>query len=203
MKKSDSLVSAYVTNLTGYAAGRLVGEWVSFPTTSEEMHAVVSRIARPGDELFVTDYDSSREWVAKALLRCGEFPDLSELNFLAAKLDDLTSWELDIFEAAVEMGDYGYSLADLIDLTDSLDSFDLLEGVEDEEDLGRYYVEELDALEVPDYLLSYFDFAAYGRDIYMEDNGGFVTGGYLHRLDDGTHDYTGVEDIPGEYLLDV
>ena len=35
----------------------------------------------------------------------------------------------------------------------------------DDETLGRIYVEDMELLDVPDNVLPYFDFEAYGRDI--------------------------------------
>ena len=40
----DYPFAAFVTNLGKYNEGELVGEWVKFPTTPEEMQAVFQRI---------------------------------------------------------------------------------------------------------------------------------------------------------------
>ena len=40
----DCVFEAYVTNLGKYNEGALVGEWVKFPTTPEEMQEVFKRI---------------------------------------------------------------------------------------------------------------------------------------------------------------
>ena len=50
---------AFVTNLGKYNEGELVGEWVEFPITNEEMQEVFKRIGIGGryEEWFITDYE--------------------------------------------------------------------------------------------------------------------------------------------------
>lgn len=53
--------------------------------------------------------------------------------------------ELEEFEAALEMDDHCGSLQELINLTDNLDCYDFMPDISDEEALGKYYLQELDA----------------------------------------------------------
>ena len=55
----DTPFEAYVTNLGKYNEGRLVGEFLKFPTTTEEVQALLKRIGIDGvryEEIFITDY---------------------------------------------------------------------------------------------------------------------------------------------------
>ena len=52
----------------------------------------------------------------------------------------------------------------MINLTQNLDCFEFYAGVEDDETLGRIYVEDMEP-SMPEHLLNYFDYEAYGRDI--------------------------------------
>ena len=77
-----------------------------------------------------------------------------------------------------------------------------LDGVEDDETLGRIYVEDMEAIDVPEHLLNYFDYEAYGRDIRLEEDGHFAPGGYV--LNNGgqfIEHYHGIEDIPDEHKV--
>lgn len=52
--------AAFVTNLSKYSEGKLVGEWVAFPTTKEKMDAVLEKIGvGTGEyqEYFLSAYD--------------------------------------------------------------------------------------------------------------------------------------------------
>ena len=75
---------AFITNLGKYNEGFLVGEWVKFPVTNEEMQAVFRRIGigRRYEEWFITDYDCPEAAIGKVL---GEYESLSELNYLAGR----------------------------------------------------------------------------------------------------------------------
>lgn len=61
----DYPFAAFITNLGKYNEGSLVGEWVKFPTTAEELQKVFERIGigskddfgQPYEEWFITDYD--------------------------------------------------------------------------------------------------------------------------------------------------
>ena len=50
----------------------------------------------------------------------------------------------------MDSGQHCGSVQDLINLTQNLDCYDLHPGVDNEEMLGRLYVEDMESLEVPD-----------------------------------------------------
>ena len=71
----------------------------------------------------------------------------------------------------------------------------------DDETLGRIYVEDMELLDVPDNVLPYFDFEAYGRDMRINEGGHFAPTGYLIRSGDFKEVYHGIEDIPAEHRI--
>ena len=115
----------------------------------------------------------------------------------------MTPSEYEQFQAAIEMGDHTRSLEDLINLTYNLDCYDVYPGIHDHDDLGRYYIEELGAMEIPSYLESYFDYEAYGRDVALEEGGEFTDFGYVRDTGDRFYEeYDGqIESIPEEYRV--
>ena len=84
----DCPFEAYITNLGKYNEGELVGEWVKFPTTSEDLQKVFERIGigskddfgNPYEEWFISDYDCYVDGLYEML---GEYESLDELNYLA------------------------------------------------------------------------------------------------------------------------
>ena len=70
------------------------------------------------------------------------------MNYLASKLDDMSQDEYERFQAAMEIGDHTGSIQELINLTENLDCYDIYPDIHDHDDLGRYYIEELDAMQV-------------------------------------------------------
>jgi hypothetical protein len=55
----DCPFEAFITNLGKYNEGELVGEWVKFPTTSEELQKVFERIGIGSKDDFGNPYE---EW---------------------------------------------------------------------------------------------------------------------------------------------
>ena len=180
-----SLFEAYITNLGKYNEGELVGETLKFPTTTEEVQALLKRIGVDGvryEEFFITSFDG----------------DVLGLYLLS----ELDQGELEKFEAVIDSGEHTSSVADLINLAQNLDCYEFYPGVEDDETLGRIYVEDMEAIDVPEHLLNYFDYEAYGRDIRLEEDGHFAPGGYV--LNNGgqfIEHYHGIEDIPDEHKV--
>ena len=188
--------------------GELVGEWVKFPTTSEELQKVFERIGigskddfgNPYEEWFISDYDCYVDGLYEKL---GEYENLDELNYLASKLDELDDHDYNHFQAAMQISDYTGSIKDVINLIDNLDKYEIYPGVESNADLGHYYIEELGMMEVPDYLADYIDYEAYGRDVAINEMGQFTDYGYVRDTQESfTEYYDGDrENIPDEYRV--
>ena len=204
----DYPFAAFITNLGKYNEGELVGEWVKFPTTAEEMKEVFKRIGigqkddfgQPYEEWFITDYDC---YVDGLYDKLGEYENLDELNYLASKLDEMSESEYAQFQAGMEMGDHCGSLQEIINLTENLDCYEIYPDIEDYDDLGRYYIEELDAMQVPEHLKNYIDYEAYGRDVAMDENGSFTDQGYVWDTGSSFHEFYDGErgSIPDEYRV--
>jgi antirestriction protein len=204
----DCPFEAFITNLGRYNEGDLVGEWVKFPTTPEELQSVFDRIGiganddfgNPYEEWFISDYDC---YVDGLYSKLGEYANLDELNYLASKLEEFSDSEYEHFQAAMQISDYTGSLQELINLTENLDKYDVYPDINDHDDLGRYYIEELDAMSVPEHLKNYIDYEAYGRDIALDEAGQFTDYGYVRDTQDRFEEvYDGnIENIPDEYQL--
>ena len=200
--------AAFITNLGKYNEGELVGEWVKFPTTAEELKEVFKRIGigqrddfgQPYEEWFITDYDC---YVDGLYDKLGEYENLDELNYLASKLDEMSDSEYAQFQAGMEMGDHCGSLQEIINLTENLDCYEVYPHIEDYDDLGRYYIDELEVMQVPEHLQNYIDYEAYGRDVAMDENGSFTDQGYVRDTGDRFCEYYDGErgSIPDEYRV--
>ena len=204
----DYPFAAFITNLGKYNEGELVGEWVKFPTTAEELKEVFKRIGigqkddfdQSYEEWFITDYDC---YVDGLYSKLGEYENLDELNYLASKLDEMDQSDYAKFQAAMEIGDYTSSLQEIINLTENLDCYEVYPNIEDYDDLGRYYLEEREVSKVPAHLQNYIDYEAYGRDVALEENGTFTDQGYVWDTRETFHEYYDGErgSIPDEYRV--
>ena len=204
----DYPFAAFITNLGKYNEGELVGEWVKFPTTAEEMKEVFKRIGigqkddfgNPYEEWFITDYDC---YVDGLYDKLGEYESLDELNYLASKLEEMSDSEYAQFQAGMEIGDHCGSLQEIINLTENLDCYEIYPNIEDYDDLGRYYIDELEVMQIPEHLQNYIDYEAYGRDVAMDENGSFTDQGYVRDTGDRFCEYYDGErgSIPDEYRV--
>jgi antirestriction protein len=197
-----SAIEAFATNLERYNEGFLDGEFLKLPATTEEVQALFQRIHVDGvqyEEIFITEYETDVSGLYDCL---PEYADLDELNYLASLLDDLDEGDREKFEAALSYGEYTGSLKDLINLAQNLNCYEYYPGICNEDDLGRYMIDEMGALEVPDYLQNYIDYEAYGRDVSLEDGGTFTENGYIVDTGDRFVElYTDRDDLPEEYKI--
>ena len=172
---------------------------MQFPTDAETVQAALKKIGIDGiryEEIFIADYDGSMPQLYDHL---GEYESIDELNHLACVLSELDEYELEKFEAVMDSGEYTGSVKDLINLAQNLDSYNFYPDIHSEEDLGRMYIQELEAVQVPEHLIDYIDYEAYGRDVRINEGGHFAPGGYVTG-DHGSfvEHYHGREDIPDE-----
>ena len=168
-------ISAYVTNLGKYNEGELVGAWVDFPASDEEIAEVLARIEIGPDyeEYFITDYETDI-----TIDGLGEYTSIDELNEIAEKLDALDDYTAEIVEAL--LGD-GYDLDAAIDAADDCIYYD---GCSNMADVAERYADETGLLDsIPDNLRYYFDFEALGRDMDLEGHFIATDSGYIEVLD--------------------
>lgn len=165
-------LKAFVTNLGKYNEGVLCGMWVYFPIDEDEFsEKILPSIGVDGkryEEWFITDYECELDGVAEYL---GEYPSLEDINILAEALDN---WDENYAQAVVDVYNFDY----IINYTQ--DDF-LFVDAETDEDIGRYYFEEVETVDsnVPEWIIRYFDYEAYGRDIRFTSDGGFSNNGYF------------------------
>ena len=190
-----------MTNLGKYNEGQLVGAPLKFPTTTEAVQDLLKRIGIDGvryEEIFITEFESD---VLGLYDHLGEYESIDELNHLACLLSELSQDELAVFEAVMDSGEYTGSVKDLINLSQNLDSYSFYSDVHTEEDLGQMYLQELEAVPVPEHLIDYIDYEAYGRDARINEGGHFAPGGYVQGGHSFTEHYHGIEDIPDEHRV--
>ena len=154
------MINIYLTNLGKYNEGYLVGEWVKLPVDDSELEEVKKRIGINDyyEEWFITDYETDIDG-----LKIGEYEDIEYLNELA----EIAEKDPDILAALVYQG--YTSIEDIKAHEDDVFYITTPDGFESEEyAVGYYYAIECSCLNIPDELINYFDFEAYGRDIMLE-----------------------------------
>ena len=164
-------LSVFITNLGKYNEGELVGEWVDLPVSNAELQDVLKRIGisdQPDEygnyyeEYFITDYETDLDG-----LEVGEYDSINHLNKLAESIENLSAWELKVYENALEAG-----FIDADDIEDfNPDDFSLYEDVKTRSDLATAEIESLygDTSRMPrETLEEYFDYEAYGETMRID-----------------------------------
>ena len=178
-----------------------MGAPLKFPTTTEAVQNLLKQIGIDGiryEEIFIASYDGPMPQLHKHL---GEYESIDELNHLACLLSELDKDELAAFEAVMDSGEYTGSVKDLINLSQNLDSYNFYSDIHTEEELGRMYIQELEAVQVPEHLIDYIDYEAYGRDVRINEDGHLAPGGYVVGGGSFVEHYHGIEDIPEEHRV--
>ena len=178
-----------------------MGAPLKFPTTTEAVQDLLKQIGIDGiryEEIFIASYDGPMPQLHKHL---GEYESIDELNHLACLLSELDKDELAAFEAVMDSGEYTGSVKDLINLSQNLDSYNFYSDIHTEEELGRMYIQELEAVQVPEHLIDYIDYEAYGRDVRINEDGHLAPGGYVVGGGSFVEHYHGIEDIPDEHRV--
>jgi len=160
------MLKGFITNLGKYNEGELVGEWIEFPITEDELEEVFERIGinEEYEEYFFTD------WECEFDTGLGEYESVEKVSNLAEALERV---DADTVEAIIEAT--GYSLEYAIDHVDDVafyqgqTLYDLAYDLVNE----CYFTKD-----TPEVLKNYFDYSAFARDLgfdgYTEVTGGVI-----------------------------
>lgn len=209
----------FITNLGKYNEGDLVGEWIDFPISDEELEKVKDRIGinENYEEWFFTDYESDFD-VTDFL---GEYESIDHLNEIAEALNSIE--EDGMKEAVDAVISEGYDVLDAIEKVSDGDVIvfdDIYNDMSNEEEaIGYYFVDAVGGVEELDKKTRemYIDYAALGRDVrieyYQADEEDPETAGEYWCGDENASDeeigeevfesYGDIEEIPNsEYYFD-
>ena len=142
------MLNIYLTNLSAYNNGQLVGEWMELPFTPQQYSECLKRIGNP-EETFITDYDSDMG------VTVGEFDNVFALNDLVKESE---VYDADLIAAIIECG---YSLEDAIDMAGDVIFYPGMELI----DVAYEIVEEY---ALPEIAQMYFDYEAFTRDLKIQ-----------------------------------
>lgn len=157
------MLKGFITNLGKYNEGELVGEWITFPISEEELEDVLLRIGinEEYEEFFFTD------WECEFDTGLGEYESLAQVNELAEQLE---AADIEVVKAIIEAT--GYSLEYALD---HADDYVFYEGMS-LEDVAYEIVEE--CYDLPEIAQRYFNYEAFARDLgfdgYVEVDGGVI-----------------------------
>lgn len=154
------------------------GRWLDLPMDADDLAETLKTIAAAmGDtdpEWAIHDYEWGDTFDGGVI---GEYDNIEDLNEYAQRLEDLDKWQLETYAAAVEY--WGREYVDI----DDIDEYNLYPDITDACDLGHYWAVEIGGYDLAKMgsLANYIDYAAFGRDINMETDGGFTSYGWIEK----------------------
>lgn len=205
-----SALKGFITNLGLYNEGDLVGEWIEFPISDEDLEAVKKRIGidENHEEWFFTDYESDFDGFDIDFL--GEYESIDHLNEIAEALESIDNDGMS--EAVGALLSDGYDVQDAIEKVSDGDVImfdDIYNDMSNmEEAIGYYFVDAIGGIEELDKKTRemYIDYAALGRDVrieyYQADEGDPETAGEYWCGDENASDQEIGEAIVDELGFD-
>ena len=157
-----------------------IGAHLCLPAANSEIQDAIEK-ARVNDEhpnFIVMDYECEQDYLNELLPKKSS---LDELNYLARRLSGMNGFEKAAYEGVVEM-ENDPDLVKLINLTYNLDNCNVVFEAHNDEQLGKFYVENdfiEELINVPDKVLRYIDYEKVGRVRREDENGVFTKNGYV------------------------
>jgi hypothetical protein len=173
-------IKGFITNLGKYNEGELIGQWIDFPVSDDDLQEVLKNIGccyydeeceyiNTGyEEFFFTDWETDFDD------NFGEYESIEDVNEIAEKLAE---WDDDLFSAACEI----WGINEILD--DDPDDYYLYSDINNDYDLGYYWIEESGCYDTSTIgaLANYIDYEGFGRDVRFESNGGFTSYGWIEK----------------------
>ena len=152
------MLKGYITNLGKYNEGYLIGEWITFPVSEEDLEEVLERIGinEQYEEYFFTDWENDYG----IEFNFGEYESIDHINEVIEAIENLDFSELELLKAVCECE----GLPDLEEFNP--DSYIWYEGMTLEE--VAYDIAEAYETKGNEFLFRYFDYEALARDLSIE-----------------------------------
>ena len=196
--------SVLIDSRTRFETGIPGGVWLSMPTTTEQLHEAMKSVgitAKNPQDFFINGFANTEQQPFDVPLPVIQSASLDELNYLGNLLSMLGDEDREKFAAAVTLGEYAGNIKDLINLAQNLDCYWIYPSVHNEEEYGRYLVDELEEPELPEEAKKYFMYEEYGRDASINDDGMFTEKGYIYNNRNTFTEWYDGRDVPQEYRV--
>ena len=179
----NAIVKGYITNLGKYNEGVLAYKLISFPISDGELDEALKSIGcKYVDEKGVVHNDFYEEfffsdWECEIPFDFGEFPNISEINDIAERVEALPEHEQEVLGVILE--EHTSNIDEALRIVEN-DSYITWWDCDCMADVAERMAAEFgDLNDVPERLQYYIDYEKWGRDLaiegtFLEGNGFFV-----------------------------
>lgn len=196
--------SIMIGNRSRFEAGDASGYWLNMPATAEQLHEAMKSVGITADnpqDFSIRGYsDDPEKHIALPYdMVCAAGVD--ELNFLAARLEQLDPAELGKLNAALQRQNGFENIGQIIDFTYNVDFFVHIPEVHTTRDLGDYYLNKSGMVQMPEEWKSGIDLTAFGENAAKQEKGSFTEYGYVVESGDEWERQFEGREVPEEYRI--
>ena len=196
--------SVLIQNRTEFEKHKPAGVYLSLPATKEELHEAMKALNITADnpqDFFLNGYstdENRRIEIPFDWIRDG---DLDRINFLAARLEEMTTEQLEKLDAVMHSDFKPDSLDGLINHTYNTDFYSYIPGIFSYKELGDYFLNDSGMVQMPEHWKAGIDKEDFGYNAALHEDGKLTDHGYIARSGTEWKElYTGNE-TPEKYRI--
>ena len=179
----NAIIKGCITNLGRYNEGDLVYKLISFPIDGAELNKALKEIGcKYTDENGVVHNEFYEEfffsdWECEIPFDFGEYPNISEVNDIAERVEALKEYEQDVLRVILE--EHTSDVDEALRIVEDND-YRTWDSCDKMADVAEARADEFGYLEdIPERLRCYIDWEKWGRDLeikgtFLEGDGYFV-----------------------------
>ena len=196
--------SIMIGNRSRFDAGDPGGYWLDMPATKEQLHEAMRNVGITADnpqDFSIRGYSDDPEKHIALPYEMVCAADVDELNFLAARLEQLDPAEVGKLNAALQQKNGLANIGQVIDFTYNVDFYVHIPEVHTYRDLGDYYLNQSGMVQMPEKWKGGIDLTTFGRNAAEHEKGAFTEYGYLVESGDEWERQFEGREVPEEYRI--
>ena len=196
--------SIMIGNRSRFEAGDPSGYWLDMPATKEQLHEAMRNVGITADnpqDFSIRGYSDDPEKHIALPYEMVCAADVDELNFLAARLEQLDPAEVGKLNAALQQKNGLANIGQVIDFTYNVDFYVHIPEVHTYRDLGDYYLNQSGMVQMPEEWKGGIDLTTFGRNAAAQEKGAFTEYGYIVESGDEWERQFEGREVPEEYKI--
>ncbi len=196
--------SVLIQNRTEFEKGNPATVFLSLPATKEELHEAMKALNITADnpqDFFLNGYstaDNRRIEIPSDWIRDG---DLDKINYLAARLEEMTPEQLEKLDAVMHSDFKPESLDRLIDHTYNTDFYSYIPGIFSYKELGDYFLNDSGKVQMPEEWKAGIDKEDFGFNAALHEDGKLTDYGYIARSGTDWKEVYAGQETPEKYRI--
>ena len=200
----DGQFSIMIGNRSRFEADDPSGYWLDMPATKEQLQGAMQSIGITADnpqDFSIRGYSDDPEKHIALPYEMVCAADVDELNFLAARLEQLDPAEIGKLNAALQQKNGLANIGQVIDFTYNVDFYVHIPEVHTYRDLGDYYLNQSGMVQMPEEWKAGIDLTTFGRNAAAQEKGAFTEYGYIVESGDEWERQFEGREVPEEYRI--